>query len=65
MPSVSTRQIEKILTGQGWRVTRNKSGHLKFRKPGNPYVIAVSIAKKDFPIGTLRRIERLSGVKIA
>jgi predicted RNA binding protein YcfA (HicA-like mRNA interferase family) len=61
---MDSRRIISILEGHGWRVLRVKGSHHMLGHPENPLVIVVKHPQKDCPIGTLKKIERQSGVKL-
>lgn len=62
MPN-STEIIRRI-EADGWYLVRVKGSHHHFRHPTKPGVTTVKHPAKDFPIGTLKSIERQSGVKL-
>ena len=39
-----------------------KRSHCQFRHPNSPMLVTVPHPKRDLPIGTLRSIERASGL---
>jgi predicted RNA binding protein YcfA (HicA-like mRNA interferase family) len=41
-----------------------KGSHHHFKHPDRPLIVTVPHPKKDLPIGTLKSIERSSGVKL-
>ena len=61
---MDSRTVIKRLTRAGWQEIRRKGSHIQFKKPGRPNLVTVPHPKKDFPIGTLKRIERDSGVTL-
>jgi predicted RNA binding protein YcfA (HicA-like mRNA interferase family) len=48
----------------GWTLVRAKGSHHHFKHPDRPGIVTVPHPKKDFPIGTLKSIERASGVRL-
>ncbi|MBF0625417.1 MAG: type II toxin-antitoxin system HicA family toxin [Magnetococcales bacterium] len=52
----SSREIIKILKEAGWIKSGQSGGHHHFRHPEWP--------GKDMPIGTLKSIERQTGLKL-
>ena len=59
-------EIKKILNNNGWFDTSTKGSHVKFKKEDvEGIVIVPNHGAKDIPAGTLRSIERQSGVKLA
>lgn len=63
--AVSSKQIISILERHGFTLCRVKGSHHHYKKAGPPdVVITVPHPKKDIPAGTVRSIERLSGIRI-
>jgi len=60
----SSREIIRRLEAAGWRVTRQKGSHVHLRFPGRPGLTTVPHPNHDIKPGTLRSIERQSGVKL-
>ena len=48
----------------GWALVRSTGSHHHFRHELRPGIVTVPHPKKDLPIGTLRSIERQSGVTL-
>lgn len=63
MKSYSPKEVIKILKINGWKLKRIKGGHYMFEKQKIRNTIAVPISKKDIRIGTLKNIERQSGIE--
>lgn len=61
---MNSREIIRRLEAEGWRVLRVKGSHHMMGHPNNPLVIVVKHPEKDCPLGTLKKIERQSGVKL-
>ncbi len=61
---MKSREIIRRLKAEGWEVIRVKGSHHMMAHPTNPLVIAVKHPQKDCPLGTLKSIERQSGVKL-
>ncbi len=61
---MDSRAVIKRLEESGWEEVRQKGSHKQFKHPDNPNLVTVPHPKKDFPIGTLKRIEKDSGVKL-
>ena len=58
------REVIWALEHNGWEFKRQRGDHRQFKCKGNRYVITVAGNLKDeIPIGTLRNIERLSGLR--
>jgi predicted RNA binding protein YcfA (HicA-like mRNA interferase family) len=61
---MTSREIIKLLQDNGWVIERVRGSHHVMSHPDNPKLVVVPHPRKDFPIGTLRSIERVSGVKL-
>jgi predicted RNA binding protein YcfA (HicA-like mRNA interferase family) len=61
---MNSRDIIKALEADGWVAVAQKGSHKQFRHPEKPGRVTVPHPKRDFPIATLRSIERQSGVKL-
>lgn len=51
------------LEANGWKYVRKKGDHWYYRKEGVQRPTCVPHPKKDIPIGTLKAIERQTGIK--
>lgn len=54
----------KRLEAAGWRQVGQTGSHVQMKHPERPGRVTVSHPRKDTPIGTLRSIERQSGVSL-
>jgi len=54
--------IIKILKQNGWCEVARVGSHSQFRHPTKKGRVTVPHPKKDIPIGTLKSIERQSGI---
>ena len=61
---MDSREILAALIRDGWREVARKGSHVQLRHPIKPGRTTVPDPVKDMPIGTLRSIERQSGVKL-
>ncbi len=61
---VGSREILAALKADGWSVVRVKGSHHQLAHPRKPGIVTVKHPAKDFPIGTLKSIEKQSGVKL-
>ncbi|MCT2398545.1 type II toxin-antitoxin system HicA family toxin [Novosphingobium mangrovi (ex Huang et al. 2023)] len=57
-------EIIKKLEAEGWRFVRQKGSHQHFKHPERPGTVTVPHPKSDMGIGTIRSIEKQSGVKL-
>ena len=63
MKKYSPKYIIKILEKNGWIEKRTRGSHHIFTKEGENNIVVVSTSKKIIPIGTIKNIERQSGIK--
>ena len=61
---METRRIIKALETDGWQHVATKGDHSQFKHPVKPGRVTVPHPKRDLPVGTLRSIEKQSGVKL-
>ena len=61
---MNSREVIKALKADGWTEVRVKGSHHYFKHPKKTGTVTVPHPEKDFPIGTLKSIERQSGVKL-
>ncbi|MEH6789958.1 type II toxin-antitoxin system HicA family toxin [Parasphingorhabdus sp.] len=54
----------KRLKRAGWQEVRQSGSHKHLRHPDRPGTVTVPHPKSDLPIGTLKSIERQSGVDL-
>jgi predicted RNA binding protein YcfA (HicA-like mRNA interferase family) len=62
---VSSTEVIRRLTNAGWTHARTKGSHHHFRHATNPNLVTVPHPRKDIPRGTLKNIERASGVSMS
>jgi predicted RNA binding protein YcfA (HicA-like mRNA interferase family) len=60
---MDSKTVIKTLQDAGWEVVSVRGSHHKLREPNTGKVAIVPHPKKDLPIGTLRSIEKQSGIK--
>ena len=63
MKSYSSREIIKMLQDDGWYEVSCVGDHHQFMHLTKKWRVTVTHSKKDFPAGTVRNIEKQSGVK--
>ncbi|THB62860.1 MAG: addiction module toxin, HicA family [Desulfovibrio sp.] len=61
---MSSREVIRRLQAAGWRHARTRGSHWVFQHDEVPGRVVVPHPKRDIPIGTLRAIERASGVAL-
>jgi predicted RNA binding protein YcfA (HicA-like mRNA interferase family) len=59
---MNSREIIELLQKDGWYKADQSGSHIQFRHPFKKGRVTVPHPKKDIPIGTLRSIERQSGI---
>jgi len=62
---MDSRKIIKILKQNDWYEIAKSGSHTQFRHPERKGRVTVPHPKKDIPIGTLKSIERQSGIKFS
>ena len=60
----SSRAVLAALQADGWVVVGQKGSHVQLKHPTKPGKVTVPHPKKDFPLPTLKSIERQSGLKL-
>ena len=60
---MNSRSIIKLLKKNGWKHIRTTGDHFHFRHSEKTGIVTVPHPKKDIPIGTVKSIERQSGIK--
>lgn len=61
---MKSRDVIKALKGAGWEQVAQKGSHRQFKHPERKGRVTVPHPKKDLPVGTLKSIERQSGLKL-
>jgi predicted RNA binding protein YcfA (HicA-like mRNA interferase family) len=61
---MDSRTIIRKLEAAGWELVRVKGSHHQFRHPAHPNRVTVQHPRKDVPIGTLKSIEKQSGLRL-
>jgi len=61
---MDSRALLRLLESGGWKVVGQKGSHVQLKSPDRPGRVTVPHPKKDLPIGTVRSIERQSGLKL-
>jgi len=60
---MNSREIIKLLIADGWYEVNQQGSHKQFKHPTKPGRVTVPHPKRDFPKGTLKSIEKQSGLK--
>lgn len=61
---MKSRDIIKAIEADGWSQVRQVGSHCHFRHPTKPGTVTVPHPKADMAIGTIKSIEKQSGVKL-
>jgi predicted RNA binding protein YcfA (HicA-like mRNA interferase family) len=61
---MNSRQIIKLLRADGWTKANQVGSHVQFTHPTKAGRVTIPHPKKDIAPGTLRSIERQSGLKL-
>ena len=61
---LKSREVIKAIEAAGWFEVRQAGSHKQFRHPEQPGIVTVPHPNSDLAIGTLKSIERQSGVKL-
>jgi predicted RNA binding protein YcfA (HicA-like mRNA interferase family) len=59
----SSADVLRALREDGWKIDRQKGSHVQLRHPQKPGLVTVPHPKKNLALGTLRSIEKQSGLK--
>lgn len=62
--SVRSREVIRLIEKDGWFEVRQSGSHRHFRHPTRPGTVTVPHPKAMLAIGTLKSIERQSGVRL-
>lgn len=60
---MNSREIIRILKQSGWALERTRGSHHVFLQPGTGRIAIAPHPKRDLPIGTVKAIERQTGIK--
>lgn len=64
MKGVDGKTVIKLLEKSGWNHVSTHGSHHKMKKVGSPPIVVPVHGKKDLRPGTLRNIEKVTGVKL-
>lgn len=62
--SLSSRKVIRALEADGWIHFKTKGDHHHFKHPVKPGKVTVPHPDKDLKKGTIRNIERQSGIRL-
>ena len=60
---MDSRKVIKLLKAHGWYKVAQSGSHVQFKHPTTPGRTTVPHPEKDIPAGTLKSIEKQSGIK--
>ncbi len=59
------RQVENIITRNGWILIRTLGNSRQYKKPGcEKAVVITDYGRQDIPIGVVRHLEKLTGLSL-
>ena len=61
---MNSRDIILALQRDGWVQVAQKGSHVQLKHPTKPGRVTVPHPKRDIPLGTLKSIEKQSGLKL-
>jgi predicted RNA binding protein YcfA (HicA-like mRNA interferase family) len=61
---MNSRAVIAALEAAGWQRIAQRGSHVQFKHPSRPGRVTVPHPKRDIPIGTLKSIEKQSGIKL-
>ena len=61
---MDSRTVIRLIEADGWFEVDQKGSHKQFKHPSKPGKATVPHLTKDIPMGTLKSIERQTGVKL-
>jgi predicted RNA binding protein YcfA (HicA-like mRNA interferase family) len=61
---MKSQDVIRALKSDGWEQIAQKGSHVQFKHPTKKGRVTVPHPNKDVPIGTLRSIEKQSGIKL-
>jgi predicted RNA binding protein YcfA (HicA-like mRNA interferase family) len=61
---MNSRELIRQLEADGWKMVRVTGSHHHFKHPTKPGIATVPHPKHNIPLGTVKSIEKQSGVKL-
>jgi predicted RNA binding protein YcfA (HicA-like mRNA interferase family) len=61
---MNNREILSVLQRDGWVQVAQKGSHVQFKHPKKEGRVTVPHPKRDIPIGTLKSIEKQTGLEL-
>ena len=62
--TIKSRDVIKALEAAGWKQVAQKGSHVQLKHETLPGRVTVPHPERDIPLGTLRSIEKQSGVSL-
>jgi predicted RNA binding protein YcfA (HicA-like mRNA interferase family) len=62
--TMKSREMIVRLAADGWWKVAQKGSHIQFKHPTKPGRVTVPHPERQIPIGTLKSIEKQSGIKL-
>jgi predicted RNA binding protein YcfA (HicA-like mRNA interferase family) len=59
-----SRDVIAALEAGGWRKVAQKGSHIQLKHSTKPGRVTVPHPERDIPLGTLKSIEKQSGIKV-
>ena len=60
---MDSKEVIARLREDGWYQVAQQGSHVQFKHPEKPGRVTVPSPRRDIPIGTLKSIEKQSGIK--
>lgn len=61
---MKSKDIIKLIEADGWEEVRQRGSHKQFRHPTKPGTVTVPHPKSEMGIGTIKSIEKQSGIAL-
>lgn len=61
---MDSKEVIRLIEAEGWYQVAQKGSHRQFKHPTKPGKTTVTHPERDIPVGTLKSIERQTGVKL-
>jgi predicted RNA binding protein YcfA (HicA-like mRNA interferase family) len=62
---MNSREVIRRLKANGWFEVSQSGSHKQFKHPVRPGRVTVVYPQKDIPVGTLKSIEKQSGLRLS
>ena len=62
--TMNSRDVLRRLREAGWFEVRQKGSHVQLKHPERAGLVTVPHPKRDLPKGTVRSVERQSGIRL-